>query len=83
MCEFRLKIVMREEFRTRVNYGKFGRLSYVRILFTYNSKAVRKSIIRVHVSAEKYLPKRYGGCNLLPLYLTLAMRYWPRHFVKY
>ena len=46
-------------------HGKFGRLSFVRILSTYMSKTMSKSINRVHVSAENYLSKRYRGWNLL------------------
>ena len=59
MREFCLKVIIREEFRTRVECGKFFRLWYVRILFAYVSKTVSKSI---HI-------KRYRGLNLLPLHL--------------
>ena len=65
---FRLKIIMHRGSRARVKYGKFGRLSFIRILFMYMSKTMSKSINRVHVSAEHCLSKLYGGWNLLFLY---------------
>ena len=69
MREFSLKMIISEEFRTRVECGKFRRLLYVRILFAYISKILSKSIHRVHASAEHYLSTRYRGLNLLPLHL--------------
>ena len=64
MQEFCLKMIIREDFRTRVECGKFRRLSYVRTLFTYISKTVSKLIHWVHVGAEHCLPKRFRGVNL-------------------
>ena len=42
MREFFLKMIICEEFRTRVECGKFCRLKFVKMLFAYRSTTVSK-----------------------------------------